>query len=249
MYGEVADWLFEKDNLYLFGDFGCHSSSAITCEGACTRLGPSCFELTKDDPHTNGYFWTKKKLNVSLPFSVEVTINVGKKDEGGEGLVFVLQDESMSTVGGIGEGMGFQGISPSFGIAFDTNYNYPDMTQKDHISFHMNGFKNKLCNRRVDLSNIEDDSDHKVIIIWDPSSEHMAVFFDNESSTPTLQMDVHLSNTFGSGETFRGFTAGTGEKSNEQTVCITEVKIGNENVPLLDPNNGMNCDKAQELKC
>ena len=58
--------------------------------------------MTKDEPHTNGYLWSSKKLNVSLPFSVEVTINAGKKDEGAEGLVFVLKDESISTVGGNG---------------------------------------------------------------------------------------------------------------------------------------------------
>ena len=87
-----------------------------------------------------------------------------------------------------------------------------------------------------------------MIIIWDPSSEHMAVFFDNESSTPTLQMGVHLSNTFESGETFWGFTAGTGDKSNDQTVCITEVKIGLQTVPLLDPNNSFNCDEDEEIQ-
>ena len=77
----------------------------------------------------------------------------------------------------------------------------------------------------------------------------MAVFFDNESSTPTLQMGVHLSNTFASGETFWGFTAGTGAKSNEQTVCLKEEKIGNENVTLLDPKNGVDCGvQLPELK-
>ena len=84
--------------------------------------------MTNDEPHTNGYFWSYKKLNVYLPFSVEVTINAGSKDEGAEGLVFVLQDESLSTVGGNGEGMGFQGISPSFGITFYTHQNQSDLT-------------------------------------------------------------------------------------------------------------------------
>ena len=77
----------------------------------------------------------------------------------------------------------------------------------------------------------------------------MDVFFDNES-TPTIQMGVHLRNTFENGETFWGFTAGTGDKPNEQTICITEVEIGNETVCLLDPNNSFNCDEEiQELKC
>ena len=46
--------------------------------------------------------------------------------------MFVLHDESMSTVGGNGEGMGFQGISPSFGISFDTHKNPSDETAEDH---------------------------------------------------------------------------------------------------------------------
>ena len=127
-------------------------------------------------------------------------------------------------MGGDGEGMGFQGISPSFGIAFDTHQNPSDLTAKDHISFHKEGKKDKLCNKNFVLNDIDDDSDHKVIIIWDPSSENMAVLFDNESSTPNLLIGVHLRNTFRSGDTFWGFTAGTGDKSNEKTVCITEVK-------------------------
>ena len=42
--------------------------------------------------------------------------------------MFVLQDDSLSTVGVNGEGMGFQGISPSFGIIFYTHQNQSDLT-------------------------------------------------------------------------------------------------------------------------
>ena len=83
-------------------------------------------------------------------------------------MVFVLQDESTSTVGLTGEGMGFQGISSSFGISFDTHHNPSDETTEDHISFHKDRKIAELCNQHVNLTNIEDDSDHKVIIIWDP---------------------------------------------------------------------------------
>ena len=97
--------------------------------------------------------------------------------------------------------MEFQGISPSFGIEFDTHQNPSDETAEDHISFHKYGKIAELCTQNVNQNDIEDDSDYKVIIIWDPSSEHMAVFFDNES-TPTLQMGFHISSIFESGETF-----------------------------------------------
>ena len=58
--------------------------------------------------------------------------------------MFVLQDEIISTVGGNGQGMGFQGISPSFGIAFDTHQNQSDLTAGDLISFHKDGKKDIL---------------------------------------------------------------------------------------------------------
>ena len=71
---------------------------------------------------------------------------------------------------------------------------------------------------------------------------YIAVFFDNDSSMPTLQMGVRLGNIFESGETFWGFTAGTGEYFNEQSVCIKEVKIGSPYVPILNPNHGQDCE-------
>ena len=79
-------------------------------------------------------------------------------------------------MGGNGEGMGFQGISPSFGISFDTHHNPSDLTAEYHISFHKDGKIAELCNQHFALNDIEDDSNHKVIIIWDPSSEHQCFF-------------------------------------------------------------------------
>ena len=71
-------------------------------------------------------------------------------------------------MGGDGEGMGFQCISPIFGIEFYTHQNQSDMTAEDHISFHKDGKKDKTCNQNFALADIDDDRDHKVIIIWDP---------------------------------------------------------------------------------
>ena len=70
----------------------------------------------------------------------------------------------------------------------------------------------------------------------------MAVFFDNDGSMPTLQMGVGLGNIFESGEAFWGFTARTGRYSNEQSVCITELKTGSPDVPILNPNHGEDCE-------
>ena len=54
-------------------------------------------------------------------------------DIGEDELVFVLKDKSNSSVGNYGGGMGYEGISPSFGIEFDTYYNSFDPTYNDQI--------------------------------------------------------------------------------------------------------------------
>ena len=83
----------------------------------------------------------------------------------------------------------------------------------------------------------------------------MAIFFDNGIIMSNLQMGVRLGNIFESGEAFWGFTAGTGAYSNEQSVCIKEVKTGSPDVPILNPNHGQDCEVArprappEELKC
>ena len=75
--------------------------------------------------------------------------------------------------------MGLEGISSSFVIVFDTNKNPSNLTPEYHISFHKDVKKDELCSQHVDFPDIDDDSNNKVESIWDPSSEHMAVFFDN----------------------------------------------------------------------
>ena len=102
--------------------------------------------------------------------------------------------------------IGYAGITPIFGVEFDTYKNYFDPpldNDCDHISFIKNGIlEYYLCNQYASLPKIEGAMDHNVRIIWDLSSEHMAVFFENYGSTPTLKMGVRLGNTFASGDTF-----------------------------------------------
>ena len=44
------------------------------------------------------------------------------------------------------------------------------------------------------------------------------------SRNRNVNTTMNVSNTFKNGETFWGFKSGTGDKHNEQTVCIKEVK-------------------------
>ena len=86
--------------------------------------------MTQDELYKTGYFWNSLKVNVSIPFSFEVTMHAGSNNyNGADGLVFVLQDISNSLVGNAGEGMGYSGITPSFGIELDTCKGEPVSTR------------------------------------------------------------------------------------------------------------------------
>ena len=98
--GEIPSKVCEMEKLYLSGYFGCFSSSGFICIGACERRSPGCFHLTQDEDWKTGYFWNSLKVNVSVPFSFEVTMHAGSNNDiGADGLVFVLQDIINSLVG------------------------------------------------------------------------------------------------------------------------------------------------------
>ena len=58
---------------------------------------------------------------------------------GADGLVFVVQPVS-SSIGGAGEGIGYEGVSPSVGVEFDTWHNsYNNDPNSNHLGIDLNG--------------------------------------------------------------------------------------------------------------
>ncbi|MGI8600773.1 MAG: lectin-like domain-containing protein [Chitinophagaceae bacterium] len=193
--------------------------------GAATKNSCNCYTLTPAEGWKSGSVWNSQKINLNNPFDFKFNVFLGcSNSPGADGIVFMLQPNSTS-IGSSGEGMGFDGISPSVGIALDTwqNFNLND-PEYDHISIQLNG----NVNHNFDLAgpvpasatsnDIEDCKWHKLRITWDPLTKWYRAYF-NDVLRVEAQIDL-IANVFNNDPfVFWGFSAATGGEWNLQQFC------------------------------
>ena len=164
-------------------------------------------------------------VNLNQPFHFDVDLYFGTQNAtGADGIAFGLQQLSnqVLTTGG---GLGYENISPSFFVEFDTWQNglYNDPAS-DHIAIQKDGVLDHSSSNNLSPAqpigiggNIEDGQWHNCIFDWNPSSQTFIVEFDGNQLI-NLNYDI-INNVFGGlTATYWGFTASTGGSNNEQKV-------------------------------
>lgn len=197
--------------------------------GSARQDNCNCYTLTTETTSQSGSIWNKNKIDISQPFDFFFNVYLGCKDaDGADGIVFVLQPVSTS-LGSVGEGMGFQNIAPSIGITIDTwqNTNHTDPAY-DHIAIQANGDVNhtsfnNLAGPVTALSgsdNIEDCQWHILEINWIPAVDSLIIKMDG-----LLRVSLHkdiISEIFNNDPmVYWGFTSATGGSVNFQKMCTT----------------------------
>jgi gliding motility-associated-like protein len=142
--------------------------------------------------------------------------------------MFGLQPLNTS-IGGTGEGIGFQGVQPSIGIEFDTwqNNNLSDPAY-DHIAIIKNGNLNHTSVHNlagpvpamVSGSNIEDCQRHKLRVNWDAPKQVLEIWFDCSlrlSYKGNIVMDIFGGDPW----VYWGFTSATGGARNLHQICFS----------------------------
>jgi len=196
--------------------------------GDAIQTDNSCYRLTNAVNSSAGSIWNPAKISLDESFEVVMDIYFGCKDlDGADGIVFGLQPVS-SSIGGVGEGIGFQGILPSFGIEFDTwqNFNLAD-PEYDHIAIIKNGNLNHAApstlagpiQASAASPNVEDCAFHSLRVSWDAESNRMTVYFDCELRL-VYEGDIAGEIFGGDPEVFWGFTSATGGANNVHQVCF-----------------------------
>ncbi|MFI5124183.1 MAG: PKD domain-containing protein [Chitinophagales bacterium] len=189
----------------------------------------NCYTLTKDLNNQAGSVWNKNKIDLRQSFDYKFNVYLGCKDaSGADGIVFVLQPVGTS-IGSSGQGLGFEGVSPSIGIPLDTwqNLDFNDPAY-DHIGIYkngdlVNGTPNTLAGPVPALNNsanIEDCQWHTFRIIWDAPTTTLSAEIDGVPRVQTktdLVKDIFLNNP----ELYWGFSAATGGESNLQKFCTS----------------------------
>ncbi len=207
--------------------WGLAQSQANTyiLNGSASQNTCNCYTLTPAANTQSGSVWNATRINLNDPFDFVFNVFLGCNDaNGADGIVFMLQPISTS-VGTTGEGMGFEGISPSIGISLDTwqNVNRNDPAY-DHISIQSNG----NITHGTDLAgpvqasaaveNIEDCQWHTFRIVWDPATRILGTYFDGVFR---IQASIDLVATLFNNDplVYWGFSAGTGGANNLQQFC------------------------------
>ena len=205
--------------------FSYTSFSQYILNGAAIQDNCNCYTLTPAAFTQAGSVWNGTKINLNNSFDFSFNVFLGCQDaNGADGIVFMLQPISTS-IGSTGEGMGFEGISPSIGITLDTwqNINRNDPVY-DHISIQANGnptHGNDLAGpiqASTTSENIEDCQWHVFRIKWDPATQWLRAYFDDHLR---VEAQVNLIGTIFNNDpnVFWGFTAATGGANNLQQFC------------------------------
>lgn len=174
----------------------------------------------------SGSVWNSAKIDLTNPFDFTFNVYLGCKDaNGADGIVFMLQPVSTS-LGTTGEGMGFQGVSPSIGITLDTwqNINLNDPAF-DHICIQANGIATHgpgdlapAIPASAASGNIEDCQWHTFRIKWNPGNDSLTTYFDGVFREG-VQQDIINSIFNGDPKVYWGFSGATGGASNVQQFC------------------------------
>lgn len=218
-------WMF-----IFMGMFTMSRGQTYFANGDAKSIGGSCYQLTTASDWQFGSVWYADKLDLNKNFDLEFDLNFGSKDDGADGIVFVLQTKGNTAIGASGGGIGFEGFSPSLGVEFDDwqNVDLGD-PPSDHIAIFKNGSVNhnggsivsKAVSAMVNSGNIEDGANHLVRITWDPTSNLLEVWFDCIKRQRVIIDMVH-SIFNGEHQVFWGFTSATGGSNNTHIVCLRD---------------------------
>ncbi len=227
-----------------------------TLNGSALSNGNTCFSVTPNSSWQLGSIWNNTPIDLSINFDIQFTMNLGNQDgNGADGIVFVMQQQGINAIGTAGSGLGFQGLSPSIGIEFDTFQNNipndPLNNSSDPVADHMAIFKNGIVNHTspnqlagpVNISatniNIEDGLNHNVRIVWNATTFTLQIFIDCNLRL-TLNQNL-ITSTFNANPiVYWGFTGSTGGLFNNQSVCLPTTVQGEITLPPVCPGNPVN---------
>jgi len=203
------------------------SSSQYIVNGSATKNRCNCYALTNEIRNQSGSVWNSNKISLTNSFDYYFNVYLGCIDStGADGIVFILQPIS-TKLGTIGEGLGFEGVSPSVGISLDTWQNLRrNDPPYDHISIQLNGavtHGNDLAGPvpvSATSDNIEDCQWHVLRIKWDAAAKTLTAYFDGQFR---LQAQYDLVQKVFNNDpmVYWGFSGATGGGFNLQQFCTS----------------------------
>ncbi len=225
-FGEVGDCIIDLK--------GFSSTTELEFVGSSQGIEDTII-MTPPVSNISSAVWLRQKVSFGKGFTTKFQFRMtdganGYNDgsiPGADGVVFVVQNAGSDVVGGIGGGIGFEGIPNSIAIEFDTYWNY---TRKDpngnHVAIFSNGNSNNSSDHSTSanlatnsdiLELIPDGRTYFVKIKYDHDRNTLRVFVDSTGRYNNLVLEVDSldipslldlnQDCYG----FMGFTSATGD--------------------------------------
>lgn len=204
--------------LLSFPDFS--STSGLTLNGNAAQVG-NVLRVTPANFGQAGSAFSTNPISLasdasfSTAFQFRFTNPGGAHDGqglGADGLVFVVQTNA-NNVGGAGGGIGYDGITNSLGIEFDTwNNGSIDGGSSNHVGIDVGGSVNSLVRAEV-ANDMNNGAIRYVWIDYNGATDLLEVFLAEANIRPgsaILSLTRDLVADLGTTNAFVGFTSGTG---------------------------------------
>ena len=201
---------------FLYSDFS--SVAGLQLNGSAAQVG-NVLRLTPAAPSQSGSAFTTVAVplgsqnSFSTYFQFRITNSGGFTDTdgslGADGIVFVVQTVN-NNAGGAGGGIGYQGISPSLGVEFDT-WNNGEISG-NHVGIDLNGSVNSVTAVH-EPTRFNNGQVWNAWVDYNGSNNLLEVRWSLSNVRPVASM---LSRTqdlvalLGQNTAFIGFTSGTG---------------------------------------
>ena len=220
-----------------FSDFG--DTSSLTLNGAAqsvTTQDGAVLRITPAQGGQSGSFFSTETVNASnfsTFFKFRITEPGGSifdcnEEAGADGITFVIQSIS-SDIGGVGGGIGYQGIDTSIGVEFDTwcNGAYNDPSS-NHIGIDINGSVSHDPTAELTKIITPDFDNGQVWYAWvDYDGVAVEVRISENSTRPTdpdLTMDEDIPSLLGQDDAYIGFTSATGSDWGNHDILYWEYR-------------------------
>lgn len=200
------------EELVLNGD----AQTAETADGTVMRLTPSLANQA-------GSVFSETLIeasNFSTRFSFRITENGGSifdgnTSNGADGIVFVIQPVD-SSLGGLGQGIGYAGIPNSLGVEFDTwNNSANNDPGQSHVGIDINGSVNHnsgLPTAVVTDPELDEFGDRWwAWVDYDGTTLEVRLSLDDQRpADPIVSTEIDLVDILGQTTAYIGFTSATG---------------------------------------
>ena len=212
-----------------FPDF-CNTSS-FTLNGNAAAYNPNAqcvLRLTQGLGQGSSAFLTNTfslasnaSFSTFFRFQMLNPVGIGDSDgAGADGIVFAIQTVS-NTAGGGGGGIGFQGISPSVGVEFDTfNNGAQDQNDPNHIGIDTNGNMTSIALTHI-TPRFNDGGIWFGWVDYDGVAKRLEGRVNKTGvrpASPDVSATVDLPAILGTNNVFVGFTSGCGAGGNTHEI-------------------------------